>query len=82
MLPTRLGYVVRCSKTEAFHSRGITFLQIHGQPVPLEPPTEAGMHALRELYAIENRSDAFVDYGDRFRFSMNQGDYKAPDRKA
>lgn len=82
MLPTRLGYVVRCSKTEAFHSRGITFLQIHGQPVPLEPPTEAGMHALRELYAIENRSDAFIDYGDRFRFSMNQGDYKAPDRKA
>jgi hypothetical protein len=47
----------------------------------MEPPTDAGMAALRELYAAENRSDAFIDYGDRFRFSMNDGDYKAPDQK-
>ena len=82
MLPTRLGYVVRCSKTAAVHARGSTFLELEGQRVPLEPPTQQGMDALRELYAAENRSDAFVDYGDRFRFSMNQGDYQAPDRKA
>lgn len=82
MLPTRLGYVVRCSKTEAVHAHGRTFLELDGQRVPLEPPTEAGMTALRELYATENRSDAFVDYGDRFRFSMNEGDYRAPDPKA
>jgi hypothetical protein len=82
MLPTRLGYVVRCSKTEAVHTRGGTFLEIDGERVLMEPPTPEGMAALRELYAAENRSDAFVDYGHRFRFSMNEGDYKAPDRKA
>ena len=81
MLPTRLGYVVRCSKTEAVHTGGRTFIEIGAQRVPLEPPTQDGMDALRELYATENRSDAFIDYGDRFRFSMNEGDYKAPDRK-
>jgi len=80
-LPTRLGYVVRCSKTEAVHAGGRTFLTIDGQRVPLEPPTPDGMAALRELYATENRSDALIDYGDRFRFSMNQGDYQAPDPK-
>lgn len=82
MLPTRLGYVVRCSKTQAIHARGSTFLELNGQRVPLEPPSQEGMAALRELYATENRSDAFIDYGDRFRFSMNQGDYQAPDLKA
>jgi hypothetical protein len=81
MLPTRLGYVVRCSQTEAVHKRGTTFLAIDGQLVPMEPPTAEGMAALRELYAAENRSDAVIDYGDRFRFSMNEGDYKAPDQK-
>jgi len=81
MLPTRLGYVVRCSKTEAVHKGGNTYLELAGQLVQMEPPTEQGMAALRELYAAENRSDAFIDYGDRFRFSMNEGDYKAPDPK-
>ncbi len=81
MLPTRLGYVVRCSKTEAVHKHGSTFLRIDGQLVPMEAPTPEGMTALRELYAAENRSDAFIDYGDKFRFSMNEGDYKAPDQK-
>ena len=81
MLPTRLGYVVRCSKTEAVHERGSTFLRIDGQLVPMEPPTPEGMIALRELYTEENSSDAVIDYGDKFRFSMNEGDYLAPDQK-
>jgi hypothetical protein len=81
MLPTRLGYVVRCSKTEAVHRAGSTYLVIDGRLVPMEPPTEDGMAALRELYAAENRSHGFIDYGDRFRFSMNAGDYLPPDPK-
>ncbi|NOU32477.1 MAG: hypothetical protein HOO96_31615 [Polyangiaceae bacterium] len=81
MLPTRLGYVVRCSKTAAVHKAGETFLNLDGGLVPLEPPTPEGMAALRELYAAENRSDGFIDYGDKFRFSMNEGDYRAPDPK-
>ncbi|MFJ6577574.1 hypothetical protein ACIQMY_16565 [Streptomyces sp. NPDC091368] len=77
-LPTRLGYVVRCSSAEAVHRDGRTFLRTAGGPVPLEPPTEAGLDELRGLYAKENRTSSSVDYGDRFRFSMNTGDYGAP----
>jgi hypothetical protein len=81
MLPTRLGYVVRCSKTRAIHEHGTTFLNLEGQRVPMEPPTPEGTLALRALYAEENRTDAVIDYGDRFRFSLNAGDYQAPDPK-
>ncbi|NML51728.1 hypothetical protein HHL19_22495 [Streptomyces sp. R302] len=78
LLPTRLGYVVRCSGTEAVHKDGRTFLQVAGDLVPLEPPTEDGMEKLRTLYAEENRTSAFIDYGHDFLFSMNTGDYVAP----
>ncbi|MFJ7625534.1 hypothetical protein ACIQZN_03450 [Streptomyces sp. NPDC097595] len=77
-LPTRLGYVVRCSSTEAVHRDGRTYIKGAAGPVELEQPTEAGMAELRGLYAEENRSTSFIDYGDRFRFSMNAGDYRAP----
>ncbi|WP_369142157.1 hypothetical protein [Streptomyces sp. R44] len=78
LLPTRLGYVVRCSGAEAVHKNGHTFLRAAGGLVRLEPPTEAGMDELRGLYAEENRTSSFIDYGDRFLFSMNTGDYRAP----
>ncbi|MFD0071601.1 hypothetical protein ACFVIY_04075 [Streptomyces sp. NPDC127166] len=78
LLPTRLGYVVRCSSTEAVHKGGETFLKRAGDLVRLEPPTPAGMDELRRLYAEENRSTSFIDYGDGFLFSMNTGDYVAP----
>ncbi|MFF6833755.1 hypothetical protein ACFY84_18010 [Streptomyces sp. NPDC012438] len=78
LLPTRLGYVVRCSSTEAVHKDGRTFLGTAGGPVELEPPTEDGTNELRRLYAEENESSSFVDYGDAFLFSMNSGDYLAP----
>ncbi|MFJ8160464.1 hypothetical protein ACIRBY_05980 [Streptomyces sp. NPDC096136] len=78
LLPTRLGYVVRCSDTEAVHEDGHTFLKTAGGPVRLEPPTPAGMDDLRRLYAEENRTSSFVDYGGKFLFSMNTGDYVAP----
>ncbi|MFC9753281.1 hypothetical protein [Streptomyces sp. NPDC056921] len=77
-LPTRLGYVVRCSNAEAVHKNGQTFLKLAGDLVHLEPPTPAGMDDLRRLYAEENRTSAFIDYGDEFLFSMNTGDYVAP----
>jgi hypothetical protein len=77
-VPTRLGYVVRCSKTEAVHEDGRTFLAMGGERVPLEAPTPEGMSELRRLYAEENRTQARIEYGDQFRFSMNEGDYLAP----
>ena len=76
-LPTRMGYVVRCSKAEAVHKEGQTFLASQGTLKPLEPPNPGGMGELREVYAEENRTQNVVDYGDRFPFSMNQGDYLA-----
>ncbi|WP_459648355.1 hypothetical protein [Kitasatospora sp. Ki12] len=78
LLPTRLGYVVRCSSAEAVHRNGRTFLKTAGGQVELGPPTEAGMDRLRGLYAEENRTSSFIDYGDEFLFSMNTGDYCAP----
>ncbi|MFB6811681.1 hypothetical protein [Streptomyces sp. NPDC056387] len=78
LLPTRMGYVVRCSRTEAVHRNGRTFLKSAGGLVNLEPPTEAGMSDLRRLYAEENKTSSFIDYGHEFLFSMNTGDYIAP----
>jgi hypothetical protein len=78
LLPTRLGYVVRCSNAEAVHKDGHTFLKLDGKLVKLEPPTQKGMDDLRRLYAEENRTQAFIDYGERLVFSMNEGDYLAP----
>ncbi|MEU6042513.1 hypothetical protein [Streptomyces griseus] len=78
LLPTRLGYVVRCSSAEAVHKDGDTYLKKAGGLVRLGPPTEDGMDDLRRLYAEENRTASFIDYGDSFLFSMNSGDYDAP----
>lgn len=79
VIPTRLGYVVRCSRTEAVHRDGHTYLKRDGGLVPLEPPTAEGMRELRRLYAEENKTQGFIDYEDRFLFSMNSGDYLAPE---
>lgn len=78
LLPTRLGYVVRSSSTEAVHKNGHTFLKRDGKLVKLVPPTIEGIDELRKLYAQENKTQAFIDYGDKFLFSMNAGDYSAP----
>ncbi|MEV5203280.1 hypothetical protein [Streptomyces sp. NPDC053720] len=80
LLPTRLGYVVRCSSAEAVHKNGQTYLKAAGDGdlVKLGPPTPEGMDELRRLYAEENRTSSFIDYGDEFLFSMNSGDYVAP----
>lgn len=77
-LPIRLGYVVRCSSAEAVHKSGQTFLKAGGDLVELAPPTPEGMDELRRLYAEENRTSSFIDYGDEILFSMNAGDYVAP----
>ena len=78
LLPTRLGYVVRCSSTEAVYQNGYTFIKRDGKLVQLKPSTQEGIDELRKLYAEENNSADFIDYGDRFLFSMNAGDYLAP----
>ena len=81
LLPTRMGYVVRCSECEAVHQDGRTLIKTNGGGLaPLEPPTTEGMARLRELYADENVSDSVFDYGKGgpLLFSMNAGDYARP----
>lgn len=80
MLPTRLGYVVRCSNCEAVFKNGQTYLKSPQTEAltPLVPPTEEGMRIVRDLYAQENRTTSYINYGSVL-FSMNRGDYQAPD---
>lgn len=81
MVPTRMGYVVRCSNAEAVHTQGSTFFKsAAGELAPLEPATGEGMRHLKALYAEENSCDSIVDYQKfgRLNFSMNWGDYMRP----
>lgn len=77
-LPTRLGYVVRCSSTEAVHSDGHTYLKQRGELTKLQPATPEGVAELRSLYVEENNTHGVIDYAGKFLFSMNEGDYTAP----
>lgn len=81
MLPTRMGYVVRCSATEAVHKDDRTFLKLaDGSLSELGPPTPESMAYLKELYAKENGTDEFINYNQNgpMLFSMNKGDYARP----
>jgi len=84
MLPTRLGYVVRCSKTEAVWRDGCTYVRNPASgkfDAKLVEPTLAGISELKKLYAKENLGDELMDYGverGEFLFSLNKGDYMCP----
>ena len=76
--PTRLGYVVRCSKTKAVFRDEATFIQQDGkEDVKLGKPTHEDIHELKTLYQKENVSVEKVEYGDVY-FSLNNGDYLRP----
>ena len=80
-IPTRLGYVVRSSSTEAVHRDGHTYLvRPGGQRTLLEPPDDEGVRLLRELYFSENTTASVIEYDTehRFPFSLNSGDYLRP----
>lgn len=72
-LPTRMGYVIRSSNTEATHKNGKTYI---GE-TQLEQITEKDIIELRSLYLLENTSDKIVNYPNTY-FSMNSGDYLQP----
>jgi hypothetical protein len=77
IIPTRLGYVVRCSKTKAIFKNGETYIVDDSQHIKLVPSTDDGVHDLKKKYLEENITDNFIDYG-KIYFSMNQGDYIEP----
>lgn len=76
-IPTRMGYVVRCSSTKAVHTKGKTYLVSGNRQYELEPPSQEQMDELRKLYLDENLSHLRVEYG-HICFSMNSGDYTRP----
>ena len=82
-LPTRLGYVIRCSNTDAVFKDGRTYIVNYNERgvqrklVPLEQPTEENITELRELYYKENFTTEKVSYVGIY-YSMNSGDYLEP----
>jgi len=76
-IPTRLGYVIRCSNTRALYKNNQTFVIDGNDLHPLRPITPQDRVQLKELYARENMHIEKVDYGNIY-FSMNEGDYKKP----
>ena len=78
-MPTRIGYVIRCSKTDAIFdsSQNQTFIIDEDKLIKLEKPTEDDIKKLKELYACENLTDNVVEY-NKIYFSLNDGDYIKP----
>lgn len=76
-IPTRMGYVVRCSNVEAVFTNKQTFIKEDGKLLKLETMTSNMLDDLRNSYYRENTSEDIIDYG-RVQFSMNLGDYERP----
>lgn len=77
-IPTRLGYVIRCSATAAVFRDGKTFIvREGGEEVEMGSPGGGDVGWLRERYFRENTTDEVVEYGD-VGFSLNNGDYMRP----
>lgn len=77
-IPTRMGYVIRCSKTEALHKDGKTYIVNQDNSLTeLIEPCERDIDRLKDLYYKENTTADIVEYNG-FNFSLNKGDYLAP----
>lgn len=76
-IPTRLGYVARCSNLEAMYFNNQTYIIENQKMIKLEPITEAKQQDLKDTYYEENYTEKMVDYGD-VDFSINLGDYQRP----
>lgn len=77
-IPTRLGYVIRCSDTKAVFKEDQTYIVDKDSVlIKLEEITQEDIQRIRELYLTENRTTDIVNYTDIYT-SMNSGDYKRP----
>jgi hypothetical protein len=76
-IPTRLGYVVRCSNLEARYMNDQAYINENGSFIKLEEMTLETQEKLREFYREENKSEEMIQYG-KIHFSMNAGDYEKP----
>lgn len=76
-IPTRMGYVVRCSNVEALYMNKQTYIKENNELLKLEQMTPEMLEDLRNSYYRENTSEDIINYG-RVNFSMNSGDYERP----
>lgn len=76
-IPTRMGYVVRCSNQEAVFQQEQAYIKEDGALIPLQTMTYDRLKELRTSYYEENSSEKKVQY-KKVHFSMNTGDYKKP----
>lgn len=76
-LHTRLGYVIRCSKTKAVYKNGKVHIDEEGNHIPLKPLDNEDKNKLTDLYYKENTTDEIIKYGNSYS-SMNDGDYLEP----
>lgn len=77
-LPTRMGYVMRCSMRKAVYSNGQTFIvEENGTRHVLEPMNPKDMKDIKDLYFDENSKSEKVSYRPIYT-SLNNGDYTEP----
>ena len=76
-IPTRMGYVIRCSKTNAIYKNNKTYIINDGIESEMVSPDEDGINRLKKLYYIENMTSDMIKY-EGFNFSLNNGDYLKP----
>jgi hypothetical protein len=76
-IPTRMGYVARCSNKEAVFMEDEVYIKENGELIKLQTMQYEGMAHLKETYRIENISEETIEYG-KIDFSMNLGDYQKP----
>lgn len=76
-IPTRMGYVIRCSKTKAVFKDDMTFIEEDDNYIKLEPMTDDDSKKIKDLYYKENISTDVICY-DKIYSSFNDGDYTKP----
>jgi hypothetical protein len=76
-IPTRLGYVIRCSNTKGIHKDGQTYILRNNEKNKLNPITKDDIEKIKKLYFKENTTADIISYND-INCSMNKGDYKEP----
>lgn len=82
-LPTRLGYIIRCSTTKAIFRNNQTYIISKTgvsdiiEHIKLKTPTDEGVKELKETYRDENLTNKMIFY-EKIDFSLNNGDYVRP----
>lgn len=76
-IPTRLGYVIRCSRTQAVHQGGDTYICKDGHREKLERPTSSEREEIKALYCRQNTTDEPIDYAS-IKYTLNDGDLLKP----